>query len=73
MKPYGVELIEHPDVADIQAMGCKSCVGRLVERSGEFKSYIRNTARKASTRRRWARKARAAARSEILAILQEND
>lgn len=29
MKPYGVKIIEFPDVADIQQMGAKSSVGKI--------------------------------------------
>ena len=52
MKPYGVKLIEGPDVADLQEMGAKSSAGG--------RNYNRNVRVKAATRRRWARKARAA-------------
>jgi len=51
MKPYGVKIIEWPDVADLQEMGAKSSAGG--------RNYNRNVRVKASTRRRWARKARA--------------
>lgn len=50
MKPYGVRLIEGPDVADIREMGSKSSVGG--------RNYNRNVASKATTRRRWKRLAR---------------
>jgi len=63
MKPYGVKLIEHPDVADIQEMGCKSSVGG--------RNYNRNVATKARTRRRWARKARAEGTLELERIGDE--
>lgn len=58
MKPYGVKIEEWPDVADIQAMGCKGSVGRLAGRSGDYHPYIRG-ANKARTRRYWKRLARA--------------
>lgn len=58
MKPYGVKIIEHPDVADIQEMGAKSSAGKHSGRSGSTKSYIRNPADKARVRRRWKRRAR---------------
>ena len=57
MKPYGVKIIEDPDVADIQKTGSKGCVGKLPGRSGDYHPYCRGTA-KATTRRYWARKAR---------------
>lgn len=58
MKPYGVRVIEHPDVVDIQSMGSKSSVGKLPRKSGVFHSYTRSVFAKATTRRYWARKAR---------------
>ena len=58
MRPYGVRLIEFPGVGDIQAMGSKGRVGHFPGKSGECRSYIRSPAAKATTRRRWARKAR---------------
>jgi hypothetical protein len=60
MRPYGVKIIEHPDVADIQEMGAKSSVGKFSGRSGACHGYIRDPVAKAATRRHWARKARAA-------------
>ncbi len=54
MRPYGVEIIEFPDVDDIQKMGCKSSVGKLKRGRG----YIRTPDQKAKTRRYWARKER---------------
>jgi hypothetical protein len=59
MKPYGVKVIENPDVGDIQEMGSKSSEGRLPNRSGDYHPYSRTKARRA-TRRYWARKARRA-------------
>jgi hypothetical protein len=64
MKPYGLQVIEGPDVDDIKRMGAKSSVGTICGRSGEHRGYNRPAA-KARTRRYWARKARNAARSEI--------
>lgn len=61
MKPYGLRIIEHPDVADIKEMGSKGRVGQLAGRSGDYHPYCRG-ASKARTRRYWARKARAANR-----------
>jgi len=52
MKPYGVRVIDCPDVADLREMGSKSSTGG--------RNYNRNDAAKATTRRHWARKARAA-------------
>jgi len=57
MKPYGVKIEEHPDVADIQEMGSAGHVGQIAGRSGDYHPYSRG-ASKAATRRRWARKAR---------------
>ncbi len=57
MRPYGVKVIEHPDVADIQSMGAKSSVGRIATKGGDYKGYSRKS-RKARTRRIWKRKAR---------------
>jgi len=57
MKPYGVKVIESPDIADIGAMAAKSSTGRFPGRSGEYRGYCRNKT-KATTRRYWARKAR---------------
>lgn len=61
MKPYGVRVIEGPDVADIQATGRKSRVGRLPGRSGDYRPYSRGE-NKAKTRRYWKRIARKANR-----------
>jgi len=58
MKPYGVKIEQGPDVADIQAMGSKGCVGKFAGHSGDFHPYASGEA-KASTRRYWKRKARA--------------
>jgi hypothetical protein len=60
MRPYGVKIIAHPDVADIREMGAKSSVGKFPGRSGAYHGYIRDSAAKAVIRRHWARKARAA-------------
>lgn len=58
MRPYGVRVIEYPDVGDIQEMGAKGCAGKFPGKSGDYHPYSRG-ASKASTRRTWARKARA--------------
>ncbi len=57
MKPYGVRIIEFPDVADIQAMGAKSSTGRLPGKSGDFHPYSRSK-NKTMVRRYWKRRAR---------------
>ena len=57
MKPYGVRVIEAPDVVDIQEMGAKSSTGRYKEKGGDFKAYSR-TKNKNSARRYWKKKAR---------------
>ena len=57
MKPYGVRIIECPDVADILETGRKSRVGRLPGRSGDYRPYSRGE-NKARTRRYWKRIAR---------------
>lgn len=62
MRPYGVRVIESPDVADIKAMGSKGSVGKFAGRSGDYRPYARG-ASKARVRRTWARKARAANRA----------
>lgn len=51
MRPYGVRVIQGPDVNDIHEMCSKSSTGG--------RNYGRNVADKATTRCRWARKARA--------------
>lgn len=63
MRPYGVKIIEFPDVADIQEMGAKSSVGTFASRSGDYRGYSRSV-RKAKTRRYLARKARALGKAE---------
>ena len=57
MRPYGVRLIEGPDVADIQEMGSKSSAGQRPGRSGDYHPYCRGRG-KAEARRRWKRCAR---------------
>jgi hypothetical protein len=42
---------EFPDVADIQRDGRASHVGKLPEKSGEFKPYRRNAESRRATRR----------------------
>jgi len=60
LKPYGLVVVEYPDVSDIHAMGAKSICGRFPVRGGKSRGYFKNKAVKAQTRRYWARKARAA-------------
>lgn len=62
MRPYGVKVIESPDVADIKEMGSKGSAGKFAGRSGDYRPYSRG-ASKAASRRRWARKARAAGKA----------
>lgn len=57
MKPYGVRLIEGPDVVDIQYIGGKSSMGQYRKKGGDFRGYSHGDG-KASTRRYWKRKAR---------------
>jgi hypothetical protein len=63
MRPYGVSIIEHPDVADTLEMGSPGCVGNLRGRSGDFHDHYRNPASKAATRRHWKRIARRAGKA----------
>jgi hypothetical protein len=58
MKPYGLQIIEYPDVADIQFMAAKSSIGRMPSKSGEYRSYTRSVQVKKAMRRYWKRKAR---------------
>lgn len=58
MRPYGVKVEEHPDVADIKEMGSASHVGKLAGKSGDYHSYCKGNS-KARTRRYWKRRARA--------------
>lgn len=51
MQPYGVRVIEYPDVADIHSMGSKSSVGKI-RKHNEFVGYCKNPS-KAKTRRYW--------------------
>jgi hypothetical protein len=60
MKPYGVRVIEFPDVGDIQEMGAKSSAGRL---KGDEHGYCR-TKTKRRTRLIWKKRARAQAKKD---------
>jgi len=64
MKPYGVKVEEYPDVVDIQAMAAKSSSGKLIERGGDYKNYIRRASVRARIRRYWKRLARAIGRKQ---------
>jgi hypothetical protein len=57
MKPYGVKVIEWPDVGDIQSMGAKSSTGKFAGKSGDYHSYSKGNSKK-RIRRYWKRKAR---------------
>jgi hypothetical protein len=57
LKPYGVKVIQSPDVADIQAMGAKSSTGKFPGKSGDFHPYSR-TKNKKAIRQYWKSKAR---------------
>ncbi len=63
MKPYGVKVIEYPDVGDIREMGAKSSCGKIAGKSGDFHPYCRGD-NKAKTRRYWKRRARAEGKDE---------
>lgn len=64
MKAYGVKIIEHPDVLDIQQMGAKSRTGRLPKHGGgDYRGYCRRS-NKVQTRRYWKRIARRAGKAE---------
>lgn len=58
MRPYGLKIIEGPDVADINEMGSKGSFGKFPGRNGDYHPYSRGAV-KDRTRRRWARRARA--------------
>lgn len=52
MHPYEhKKLEEYPDVADIQEEARRSRVGRLPTKSGQYKSYTRNSRSKRAVRR----------------------
>lgn len=59
MQPYGLQVIESPDINDIQQMGSKGSVGKFPGCSGLYHPYCRGAA-KARTRRIQARRARRA-------------
>jgi hypothetical protein len=43
--------IEGPDVGDVQSEGRASHIGKIAEKSGEFKPYTRNPENRRATRR----------------------
>ena len=52
MKPYKtIKLTQYPDILDITNEGRASHIGRLPEKSGEFKPYAANPIEKRKTRR----------------------
>ena len=57
MQPYGVRVVQFPDVDDIQRMGAKSSVGKFAGKSGDFHPYSRGASKNA-IRRYWKRKGR---------------
>lgn len=58
MRPYGVWVVEWPDVVDIKQMGAKSSMGEVPGRAGHFRGYCRGES-KSRIRRYWKRVARA--------------
>ena len=73
MKPYGlprVHGVAHPDCADLLEFGRASHVGHIRGRSGDFRNSTRNPDSKATTRRIYKRRARAAGRTEIASALR---
>ena len=42
MKPYGLKVIDSPDVGDIKEMGSKSSTGKFAGKSGDFHPYSRS-------------------------------
>jgi len=63
MKPYGVVVIDSPDVADIKEMGSKGRAGQFAGKSGDYHPYSSGED-KAATRRYWARRARRQGKNE---------
>jgi hypothetical protein len=60
MKPYETIRLGHaPDIADIQSQARASHVGRLPEKAGVFKSYIRKSKVRKAVRRNLKRADRA--------------
>jgi len=71
MQPYGVRVIEYPDVGDIQEMGSKSSCGKFKEKGGDYKAYTRS-AGKNRIRRAWKQKARRASKKLCIIELFED-
>lgn len=69
MKPYGVDIIQFPDLADLQTMGAKSSDGSIKGKSGDYRGY-QKTSRKARSRRYWKRKARRTGKIECSEVTQ---
>jgi hypothetical protein len=69
MRPYGVWLLQYPDVADILTMGAKGSVGEFSGRSGQYHGLCRGP-RKAKVRRYWKRVARAEGKRAATAMLE---
>jgi hypothetical protein len=75
MKAYGIPRDKEklsPDAGTIREYGMKSSAGKLREKSGEFKGYIRGSASKRRTRRRFKRNERARACREIEIAINED-
>lgn len=74
MKAYGIPRIkdtEWPDVADIQNYGMPSHVGKYPSKSGDYKSYTRSATKRQTTRRRFKRIERMAAKQQIFITTKE--
>ena len=72
MRPYGVRVVEWPDIADIIAEGAKSSIGNVRSKSGEFRAFG-TPEKRASTRRYWKRQARRVGVEECRAGLRESE
>lgn len=69
MKPYGIprkHYLIYPDVADIQYFGMKSCTGQVIQKSGDYKSYIRSAKKKRTIRIYWKRRERNRIKKELM-------
>ncbi len=61
MKPYGLpnnDSVNNPDVADIGEYARPGRCGHLPGKGGDIRSYFKNAAAKATTRRLYKRRAR---------------
>ncbi len=72
MKPYGLRVIEYPDVADIQMMGAKGRCGKFPSKCGKYRGYCWGES-KAATRRYWKRKARVFNKEEISNAINDHE